>query len=461
QSKPQSVVENVFNENLDIALPPSSEKSEKPISHNLDSTTILNVVKDIDLSDPYNWPDSINSYLRVDLVKLGPRRNINIKYPISSIDKTERQFSNSLYSRKLSNGEFIDRQWLVYSVSSDRVYCFCCKLFPSHATNLRISSLATVGLRDWKHISERLKMHEISQAHIKSAIDWSELRQRLGKLETIDKAHQILIEKEKNHWREVLKRLMEMFAKFDPFIFEHLKKIRDHKTHTHYLGHDIQNELIEIMASEINKIIKSAKYYAIIMDCTPDISRQEQLSLVIRIVDMSLDDEFTNPTIKEFFIDFTNICSSTGLNLSNVLLKKLKDYDIDIADCCGQGYDNGANMVGQYKGVQSRILNQNPRALFMPCWAQSLNLVLKDTAKTSARAMHFFGSIERIFTIFSASTARWGIFKKYCHQWTVKKWSETRWESRHSSVKAIRFQVKEIIDALDEINETTNDSMIS
>lgn len=40
--------------------------------------TILNLVKDIDLTDPYNWPDSINSYLRVDLVKLGPRRNINI-----------------------------------------------------------------------------------------------------------------------------------------------------------------------------------------------------------------------------------------------------------------------------------------------------------------------------------------------------------------------------------------------
>jgi len=208
QTKPQTTVDNVFNVNLDIVLLSSSEKSEESISHNLDPTTILNPVKNVDLTDPYNWPDCISSDLRVDLVKLGPKRKINIKCPISLIDKTERQFSNSFYSRKLSNGEFIDRQWLVYSVSCDRVYCFCCKIFPNHETNLRISSLATVGLRDWKYISERLKSHEISQTHIKSALDWSELRLRLGKLETIDKAHQIIIEKEKNHWREVLKRII-------------------------------------------------------------------------------------------------------------------------------------------------------------------------------------------------------------------------------------------------------------
>lgn len=104
--------------------------------------------------------------------------------------------------------------------------------------------------------------------------------------------------------------------------------------------------------------------------------------------------------------------SSTGLNLSNVLLKKLESYGFDIADYRGQGYGNGANMVGQYQGVQSRILNQNPRAFFMPCRAHSLNLVLEDTAKVSVQAMHFFGIIERIHTMFFASTARWDIFKK-------------------------------------------------
>lgn len=117
--------------------------------------------------------------------------------------------------------------------------------------------------------------------------------------------------------------LMEMLAKFDPYIGEHFKRIKDQQTHIHYLGRDIQNELIEKMASEIkNQIIqkiKTAKYYAILMDTTPDIGRQEQLSLVLRIVDMDLHNEFASPKIKEFFIDFTNIFSSTGLNLSSVL----------------------------------------------------------------------------------------------------------------------------------------------
>ncbi|XP_050520576.1 zinc finger MYM-type protein 5-like [Daktulosphaira vitifoliae] len=241
--------EEILNENVDIFFPHSNEISEEPISHNLDSTTILSPIKNNDLTDPYNWPDSINSDLRAEIVKLGPKRKIDMKYLLSKIDKAERQFSNSFYSRKLSNGEFIDRQRLVYSISCDCVYYFCCKLFPSHETNLRISFLANIGLSGWKHLSERLKTHEISRAHVKSALDWSELRLRLGKLKTIDKAHQIVIEKEKNHWREVLKRiieaihflakhndvfrgstdvlyqpnngkflgLMEMFGKFDPF----------------------------------------------------------------------------------------------------------------------------------------------------------------------------------------------------------------------------------------------------
>lgn len=56
----------------------------------------------------------------------------------------------------------------------------------------------------------------------------------------------------------------------------------------YYLGHEIQTELILLMLSEIRKKIihniRKAKYYSVIMDCTPYINHN----------DMSL-----NPEIQE------------------------------------------------------------------------------------------------------------------------------------------------------------------
>ncbi|XP_025423399.1 uncharacterized protein LOC112692814 [Sipha flava] len=46
-------------------------------------------------------------------------------------------------------------------------------------------------------------------------------------------------------------------------------------------------------------------------------------------------------------------------------------------------------MTGKYQGVQSRILNINPRAFFTPCAAHNLNLVLCDAAKNSTIAITF------------------------------------------------------------------------
>jgi len=80
-----------------------------------------------------------------------------------------------------------------------------------------------------------------------------------------------------------------------------------------------------------------------------------------------------------------------------VLLEKLKDNKIEINNCRGQGYDNGANMKGQYQGVQARIKNLNSRAYFTLCAAHNLNLLLGDLAKTSTKAVSFFGVVQRLY----------------------------------------------------------------
>lgn len=203
--------------------------------------------------------------------------------------------------------------------------------------------------------------------------------------------------------------------------------------------------------------IRAAKYYAVILDCTPDISHQEQMSLIIRYVKMS---GVPVPTIVEKFIQFLVVRDTTGEGLMKVLIEVLEENDLNIMDCRGQGYDNGANMKGKSKGVQARVLKINKRAMFTPCVTHSLNLVLGDMAKCSAEAMTFFGTIQRLYTLFSASIERWNILTDICSELTLKIHTDVRWESRLESVKPVRYQLGKVCDALEKVAETTKDSSV-
>jgi hypothetical protein len=160
-----------------------------------------------DIFDPRTWNALDNRMVDI-LVQKGPKRDLSIEH--GPRDKFSRRFSALSYTRVLANGEKCDREWLVYSKELDKVFCFCCKLLRK---GLVRGQLANDGFSDWAHLGTRLKEHETSREHVTNMATWYDLRLRLQNNQTIDSVAQRELEKEKEHWRRVLLRIL-LIVKF-------------------------------------------------------------------------------------------------------------------------------------------------------------------------------------------------------------------------------------------------------
>ena len=146
------------------------------------------------LSDCGTWPVLRNVNIVDHLIAIGP---IQINIDNFPEDEKGRHFSRSYYSRKLSNGEVLCRRWLVYSVSKDSVFCFCCLLLDNKSN----SKLVCDGFNKWQHLSDIVKIHENSTFHMKCYHMWVETEVRMKTGQTVDKKKQKLIKKESSRWQ--------------------------------------------------------------------------------------------------------------------------------------------------------------------------------------------------------------------------------------------------------------------
>ena len=441
-------------------------------------------------SDPGTWNKSANKMLLKTF--WSSKKNFDECRNIpKDFKSTRREFSDRnrylsmSFFEEISNGETLIKDWLLYSTSKNLLVCAYCSLF-SDPKNVSIFASRYGDWRNKQHIDN----HPKSQEHISALSNFKNFQSA----NRVDKDNETKCQENQSYWMKVLLRIvetikflserklafrgteerigsrnngnylgcLELIAKFDPFLKTHLN---DHAnkghSHTSYLSKDICEEFIGILADKVAHVIveevKKAIYFSISADSTPDITHEDQMTVMLRYV---LPDE----KLFERFLKLIKIDSHKGNDLANELVTFLQDIGIDVKNCRGQSYDNASNMSGIYSGVQANITKHAPSADFVPCSAHSLNLVGHKSAECCDEASNFFAIVQSIYNFFSASTHRWKLLqdelkKHQCPK--VKSRSDTRWSTDAAAVNALAKGYKHILKVLREFSTNGNEKAVT
>ncbi|XP_059148436.1 zinc finger MYM-type protein 1-like [Physella acuta] len=138
-------------------------------------------------------------------------------------------------------------------------------------------------------------------------------------------------------------------------------------------------------------------------------------------------------------------------------LTAVTDLGLSMTMCYGQSYDGANTMSGEISGVQKRVREIAPHALFTHCCAHNLNLILLDAVLSNIQTQLFFGVLESIYTFFTGSLPRLSILQEEqrnnieAFSLTLKRLSDTRWASRKTAVDSILQNLPALVLALRRI----------
>jgi len=175
---------------------------------------------------------------------------------------------------------------------------------------------------------------------------------------------------------------------------------------TSYLSWRVQNKVIFLMGDAIQKQILSdisqCKYFSIRADETTDVSQTEQLSLSVPFI--------KDTKVHEEFLCVVPVSSTTGKDLASTILTQLSQLGLNLKHMRGQGYDGARNMSGKYRGVQARVKELHPLAMYTHCCNHVLSLVISTSSQLPV-IRNAMAAISDICVFMSRSAQRVSIFQ--------------------------------------------------
>lgn len=224
-----------------------------------------------------------------------------------------------------------------------------------------------------------------------------------------------------------------------------------------YTSHDIQNEILELMAHSVLRSvvadISNAGMYSLIVDETTDQSTTEQVSICMRYV----DETALQPN--EVFLGLYESASTTGELLCDVIQDALTRFALPVDTIRGQCCDGASSMSGQFKGVRARMQVLQPKDLYAHCFAHSLNLCIQDAVRCVPLYRDVMQYLHDLSTIVRGSAKRMLAFVDIARAVVdgsptlPQPLCPTRWAVRYAAIDATLKSYAVVIDFLHEVAE--------
>ena len=189
------------------------------------------------------------------------------------------------------------------------------------------------------------------------------------------------------------------------------KDLKDHLKHApknaKFTSPRIQNEIISLCESIIReKVIATVQtYWSVMADETTDVSATEQMSICIRFVNSNME-------VCEEFLGFVKLTKMDAQSVFDVLIPTLEGWGLDLTALVGQGYDGAAVMSGSNNGLQKKVSDAYPNAIYVHCRSHVLNLALAGACTGIDSVRDLFDNVAKITSFLGDGAKRKEMFKE-------------------------------------------------
>ena len=102
----------------------------------------------------------------------------------------------------------------------------------------------------------------------------------------------------------------------------------------------------------------------------------------------------------------------------------LTRFELKLENCRGQCFDGASNMAGNISGLQKRISDVEPKALYVHCINHSLSLAFQDSISVIPQCRDAMNQIKDLITFVRESPKRLAWFTS-CKDDSSKSWRRT------------------------------------